>query len=345
MIEVRQPVVKDTIFEELEKNLNDIFFKILWEPILSVLKKYELDTKIDNALTTGEVAIINGMKANKIFMKRNKESVTFTGKFDAQMSKEFKKMGGEYNRKKKSWNVPYKNLPQQINATQGQIDVQNEQMQREMIKAMPSLDQIKELVEQNDEWIEENMHKAIEEMNSDWKTASRKLAVMPDFTDEQVIDMAHEYALNLKRNVVGFSDVQVFKLREMMEESISTGARADTLVKDLQAKFSISENKAKFLAKQETRLLTTQYLHERASVAGCKKFRWSTSHDSRVREQHRKYDGKIFEVMEAGNLGNPDSSKVPSGVLNIVCKSQDGDITELPGQPFGCRCRAIYLFE
>lgn len=345
MIEVRQPVVKDTIFEELEKNLNDIFFKILWEPILTVLKKYELDTKIDNALNTDVVTITDAMKKNNIFMERNQESVTFSGKFNSRLSKSFLKIGGKYNEKTKTFNVPYNKLPQEINVVKGQIDVQNEQMQREMIKAMPSLDQIKELVEQNDEWIEENMHKAIEEMSSDWKTASRKLAVMPDFTDEQVIDMAHEYALNLKRNVVGFSDVQVFKLREIMEESISTGARADTLVKDLQAKFSISQNKAKFLAKQETRLLTTQYLHERATVAGCTKFRWSTSHDSRVREQHRKYDGKIFEVMEAGNLGNPDSSKVPSGVLDIVCKSQDGDITELPGQPFGCRCRAIYLFE
>ena len=118
-----------------------------------------------------------------------------------------------------------------------------------------------------------------------------------------------------------------------------------SLVKELQTRFAISENKAKFLAKQETRLLSTQYLHERASVAGCTKFRWSTSHDSRVREKHKKFDGKIFKVMSAGNLTDSDKQKLPKGVANLMCKSEEGDIAELPGQDFGCRCRAIYLFD
>ena len=128
---------------------------------------------------------------------------------------------------------------------------------------------------------------------------------------------------------VDFSEKQVMELRGIMEESLATGARADTLVKDLQARFAISERKAKFLAKQETRLLTTQYYHERATVAGCKRFRWSTSHDFRVRDLHKHLDGKVFSVDN----------------LPVIHTGKNGDERGMPAQAFGCRCRAIYLFD
>ncbi len=329
MKEVKQPVLKDFVFEPLEQAINDIFFKVLWEPLLVVLKKYNLDDKLENAVTTGVATIIEAMKKNTIVMERNKISVTFTGKFNSTMSKEFKKMGGTYNPKSKSWNVPYKKLPQEINAAQGQIKVQDEQMQREMIQAMPGLDQVAELVKQNDEWIEENMHLAIEDMESDWKTASRDLSVSPDFTPEQRENIAREYTFNMQKYVVDFSEKQVVDLRVFMEANLATGARSSTLVKDLQNRFSISENKAKFIAKQETRLLSTQYYHERASVAGLRKFRWSTSHDERVRDLHKHLDKKIFTTDN----------------LPIIHTGKKGDERGLPGQAFGCRCRAIYIFE
>jgi len=328
MIEIQQPIVKDDISEPIEELINKTFYKVLWEPLIEVLQKHNLDL-LENALTIGEVSIIEGMKKKTIFMNRNKSSVTFTGKFSSAMSKAFKKMGGSYNYKTKSWNVPYKKLPQQINVAQGQIKVQEEQMQRDMIQALPSIDQVSDLIEQNTEWLKRNINKSIEQMDSDWQTASRQLSISPSFTKEQREGIAKAYTENMNLYVRGFTEKQVKELRFIMEENLATGARSSTLIKELQGRFSISENKAKFLAKQETRLLSTQYLHQRASVAGVKRFRWSTSHDGKVREEHRKLDKQIFSMED----------------LPIIQSGKDGDERGLPGQAFGCRCRAIYIFD
>ena len=328
MIEVHQPVVKDSVSEPIEEEINKIFYKVLWEPLLEVLEKYNLDL-FENAVTVGIAEIIKAMKSGKISMERNKLSVTFTGKFNATISKEFKKLGGKYNQKTKSWNLPYKKLPQEINVAQGQIKVKDEQMQRDMIQALPSLDQVSELIKKNDEWLEENIHKAVEDMESDWQTASRDLAISPEFTTAQREDIAKAYTDNMNLYVTDFSEKQIKELRLIMEEGISTGARSSSLIKELQGRFDISENKAKFLAKQETRLLSTQYLHQRASVAGVKTFRWSTSNDSKVRDIHKKLNKQVFSMDN----------------LPVIHSGKNGDERGLPGQTFGCRCRAIYIFD
>jgi len=326
MTEIRQPVVKDYQSEELEKQINLAFFKVLWEPLLAVLKKSDLDL-IENAVTIGVAEIIKAMKNKTIFMQRNKVSVSFTGKFNATISKEFKKMDGTYNKRTKSWNVSYEKLPQEINAAQGQIVVQDEQMKKDMLMALPALDQIQDIIEKNADF--EALSDIQKEVEADWRDASRDFALTPEFTEEQRENINKEYTTNMNKYVVDFSEKQVIELRNIMEESLATGARADTLVEDLQARFAISERKAKFLAKQETRLLTTQYYHERATVAGCKRFRWSTSHDFRVRDLHKHLDGKIF------SLDN----------LPVIHTGKNGDERGLPAQAFGCRCRAIYLFD
>ena len=328
MIEIQQPVVQDENFEEIEEVINEIFYEILFRPLIEVLARYKRDF-ITNSMTTGVVAIIEAMKKGTISMNRNKVSVTFTGKFNSTLSKEFKKLGGTYNTKEKSWNVPYSKLPQEINAAQGQIKVSENQMKRDMQQALPSLDQVKDLVKENNRWLKDNMHKAVEDMESDWKSASRNLSVQPNFTDQQRENIAKAYTENMEKYVVSFTENQVKDLRVFMEDSIATGNRASSVVKELQERYGISQRKAKFLAKQETRLLSTQYLHERAKVSGCKRFRWSSSHDSRVRADHKRLDGQVFTFDN----------------LPVIYSGKKGDERGLAGQAYGCRCRAIYLFD
>ena len=341
MIEVQQPVVKDNTFEKFEDVLNQLFYEVLWRPIVEILAENKHRT-IENAVSGDVEKIIEAMKNKKLFMKRNKESVTFTGEPNSSLSKSLKKEGATYNVNTKSWNVPNTLLAHEITIAHTQIVMAENLMLNKMITALPDMDQIQSLVQENTRWINENMNKLVHEMESDWQTASRNLAVTPKFTEAQRVNIAFEYTNNLERYVVDFCDKQTKELRFLMEESIATGARSSTMIKELQGRFSISKNKATFLAKQETRLLSTQYLHERASVAGCTTFKWSTSHDSRVRDEHKKYSGKTFKVME---VSPRDGDKLPLGGIKTMCVSTDGEVTELPGQPFGCRCRAIYLFD
>lgn len=76
------------------------------------------------------------------------------------------------------------------------------------------------------------------------------------------------------------------------------------------------------MARQETSLLTAKYRKLRYTDVGITKYRWSTSHDDRVRKRHKELDGQVFDF-EAPPIVN-----------------EKGD-RKNPGEDFGCRCQAI----
>ena len=87
------------------------------------------------------------------------------------------------------------------------------------------------------------------------------------------------------------------------------------------------QNKAKFLARQETSLFMSKLRDTRYQGAGVERFRWSatggSAGDGRTRDLHRMLHGKEF------SYGNPP-----------VIDERTGE-TGYPGEAFGCRCVAI----
>lgn len=74
------------------------------------------------------------------------------------------------------------------------------------------------------------------------------------------------------------------------------------------------------LARQGTAQLATKITQGRARAAGHDAFEWSTAGDSRVRPEHAALDGQIFEWAKPPSEG-------------------------LPGDAFGCRCRALPVVD
>lgn len=74
------------------------------------------------------------------------------------------------------------------------------------------------------------------------------------------------------------------------------------------------------LARQGAAQLATACTRERAREAGVDAFEWSTAGDSRVRPEHRALDGQVFEWAHPPSEG-------------------------LPGDAFGCRCRALPVVD
>ena len=91
----------------------------------------------------------------------------------------------------------------------------------------------------------------------------------------------------------------------------------------IQKRYDISKRKALFLARNESAIATTSYLIAKYQAEGINSYKWSTSHDERVRELHRELDGQIF------TFDNPP----------IIDKrtQQRGHC----GQTFNCRCIMI----
>jgi uncharacterized protein with gpF-like domain len=75
----------------------------------------------------------------------------------------------------------------------------------------------------------------------------------------------------------------------------------------IENEWTVSSNKSRFLARQETSLFFSNLQLDRAGRAGVRRYRWSTSHDERVRNNprgadHKYLDGKIVDINGPGEI-------------------------------------------
>jgi SPP1 gp7 family putative phage head morphogenesis protein len=147
-----------------------------------------------------------------------------------------------------------------------------------------------------------------------------------DFAPAQKSQITKDYSENLKLYIKNFTDEQIIKLRTEVENNVYVGFRAEKLKKIILERYEVTNNKAKFLARQETSLLTSKYRELRYQQSGIRKYQWSTSHDSRVRHDHKELDGKIFSFDDPPVVNDRGDKKNP-------------------GEDFNCRCLAIPIIE
>lgn len=128
-------------------------------------------------------------------------------------------------------------------------------------------------------------------------------------------------------------------VHKAVADNAARGYRYETIVADIQHFVGVSERKARFLARQETSLFMSGYRRERFTAAGVRDYRWSTSHDIRVRPyadkaklkkygDHRILDKQVFNY-ERKAPAQYMSSKKPCN----------------PGEDFGCRCADLAILS
>lgn len=129
-----------------------------------------------------------------------------------------------------------------------------------------------------------------------------------------------ELTENTNLSIKNFVDDRIPEMRRRVEQNAFEGGRTDRLARILEAEFGVSKRKADFLADQETGLLVSKYRELRYASAGITEYIWSTSHDIRVRHDHRLLDGKRF------SYANPPVTNRATGARNN------------PGEDYRCRC-------
>jgi SPP1 gp7 family putative phage head morphogenesis protein len=109
----------------------------------------------------------------------------------------------------------------------------------------------------------------------------------------------------------------------MVLEAMRSGKPTLSLRDDIQARFGVHRNYASFLARDQTAKIAgriTQYQHQKYGIV---EYQWSTSGDSRVRQEHANLDGSIQKWAEPP-VADPKSGKRGH-----------------PGEVWQCRCTAI----
>lgn len=303
-------------FDAIKAAIEALFKKEIYLPILRELgvKPKAIKNSLDD--------LIQAVQAGRIGFYRGK----FSGKFNSTITKELYALGAKWNKRESVFEISMSALPIDLaNAIRASEDA--------FLRTAAKID--KRLSEMVPEDIAEKLRiselydKTIYRMDRKFESTVGSLIITPKLTPEQRAVIAKDYSNNMKLYIKDWTQNEIKELRQKLQKSAFAGARYETMEKHIQRSYGVSQNKAKFLARQETGLLLAKFREVRYADAGITEYRWTTVKGTPahpVRPTHKILDGKVFSFKKPPVVDNKGSRKNP-------------------GEDFGCRCTAIPIVK
>jgi len=324
--------VKDAWSTPLARDIWSVFKEGIYSELLEAVKvpySNASGSELEEAIRSGKIRFLNGK---------------FSGQFTAATSKALKEMGAVFDAKSKIWKIPLSSLTPEIqgavSAAARSVIAQQAIMETILTRIV---DKVKILTLQIP--IADITQKTLSKVDSAFKeTVLEKMSVQPELTGPDAIRFDERYVKSVTRpikkalvveneiNIQGstnkFAEEEVIKLREEISAWVKSGKSRKGLEDLIDARLRVGKDRAKFIAKQETSLYTSQFKQAQYASAGIKKYKWKAVMDSRTRTLHRELDGQIF------SWDNPP-------VVDLRTQERGH-----PGEAFGpCRCIAQPIVE
>ena len=143
-------------------------------------------------------------------------------------------------------------------------------------------------------------------------------------SNEDLEDFLEAAALRNAGLIKGLSDDLVRRVRFSTTNALINGSTVAELRRTLRDDLGFSDTRAQLIASDQTAKLNADLNKRRHQQAGIEDYIWVTSRDERVRERHRKINGRRFTYGEETPAENGAE----------------------PGQPIRCRCiaQAVVVF-
>lgn len=336
-IELKPIIESQKNYDIIERRMIAAFKNLIYAPMLRILGRKSRILK-NNYDPLGEA-----IQSGRVVYSRG----TFYGKFTAEISQRLREIGAQWSKKNVGYEIQLEELPMEYHIAIKTAIVRQEETLKTLDRFLGKVDteflaksvQTKDIFDQNLWQVEKEFDKSV-----------RKITVAPVLSTEQRERISVEWAQDLEKDVKKFSDENVRELRQLVDKNLfGLGNRKEELEDKIEAMLkSIGEknwpnvqNKAKFLARQETNLAMAKYKQTRYESAGVKKYRWKTVHmpyqpspnapylKGEVRYKHGLLENKIFE------WSNPPITTPPG----------QKERRNNPGEDFNCRCYAIPIVE
>lgn len=326
-VELRPLKDNDRDYEPIEKQIRKLWRKLFYDPLVRELG--EKTRVLKNAKPRG---LADAIKSGRIQFYRGE----FSGRMSSSISKELKELGASWDAKTRTWKLPQSSLPIEIrnaiSASAARFEQKLDGIDQTLAKILPE-----EIADSLN--ISDHFDATLWKVDRDFRGSLRNISIPPQISADQRKRISTEWSNNLKLPIKDWTQKEVVKLRKDIRESIYAGNRNEALVKIIQKSHQSSIKKAKFLARQETRLLLTKYKQVRYEEAGVNEYRWGISNNpiqpstsapyikGQVRHDHGMLAGKIFR------WDTPPITNTLTGARNN------------PGQDFNCRCYAIPIVK
>ncbi len=301
-------MMKEAHYKGVDNDIKVYLYDTFFVPLLALVN----NTFYYNAKSV----VVNALQSRRITYKNG----SFKGKFNISISKELSHFA-TFDSRSKSWKVKhYSLIPSTIKAAILVIDSKNTVMRDDLFSLMDNLEnRFNSNIEPN---LGNSIGGTIDSMQKSLTSDLRSIGIIPNITPEMRAKLIADYNKNLSLKIQGWDRYQVERLRNMVLKINETGYNKESIMSLIEREWGISQNRARVIAKQETSLFLSKFRREQNLKAGVTKYKWSTSHDERVRGKHAELDGKVFFY------GDPPIT------------DEKGNKHE-PGEDYGCRCVAI----
>jgi len=311
-------------FEPIREQLSKLFKEEIYYPLLR-----EIGFKKDS-IQNAKDDLLRAIQGGQITYSKGK----FKGNFNSTLSRELRKIGAEWDRSQGCWSIPQSELTIEI---KNAISLSETKWIQTIHKLDDKLKSIMPAKIAEKLKLEKQFDSLLFKIDKKLEKSLENISVQPKLTDAQRFRISEEYTTNMELFVKDFIDEQVTELRKKVETRTFDGFRYEGMIKSIQKSYNVSENKAKFLARQETQLYTSKLKEVRYEKAGVTKYRWvcsahpkSKSPNERtpgmVRYYHALNNGKIFSFAEGA-------------VVNAKGEKKN------PGEDYNCNCIAVPVFE
>lgn len=307
-----RPIIAKSAYEKMiaKAILYELYLK-LYKPMIEILspeKENAKESPLIEAFRSGRIYFIDGF---------------VYGKFSAALSKELLKLGAKFYKLKKAYKVSLSVFSPEIRSSIANKLIKDKERIKEVNK---ELDKLKE----NSPYIDFSPYVSptFQDLNIQFKKVTPESLQIPfEMNDHIRKSIEEEYIYNLNFYVSEWHQEAVERLRTKVLKNVTEGYRANRLIDAIMEEQEVSYRKAKFIARQETSLLVSKYREERYKEAGVNQYRWSTSQDERVRDDHKALNNRIFSWDD------------PPIVDKVTGKRAH------PGEDFNCRCVALPVIK
>ena len=310
MKQLKPVILLDKYFAGIEKEIIKILREAIFEPLIKSIPAIELKNS-DNLL----------------FDKMEKGYLWFSegyiyGEFNAQITKALIAIGAVYDKRKAGFKIA--TLPHELSSAMASYQDRVSKQRHALISAIDGID-INQALKDN-KTLQSQYQQTFDFIDDKIADSVKSIGIIPKITEQMKERIAEEWSENLKIYIRSWGDKEILDLRNRITTNSLYGQRAEAMVADIERLYDVTKNKAKFLARQETALFMSKLRETRYAEMGVTMYRWSTSNDERVRDTHKKLNGKIF------SFASPPIVDGKGHRANA-------------GEDFGCRCLAIPVIE
>lgn len=235
--------------------------------------------------------------------------------FTNNQAKQLERIGARFDSRSKSYVLEYSKIPLGLKTTISRVNVYSENKIKDLLNYLAELQENTEFITSKISFYDE-VEKIGEGLDKQFKVSMAKVnEISYDLTKYQLREIAKNYTNNLDFYIKKWTEKEISKMRLGIQELVMKGARSREVAKYIMKEKAVGERKAKFLARQETKLFVAEYQKNRFKMEGITTYIWRAVMDQRTRDSHRKLNGKMFSWDEppiiddtTGQRGNPSEA-------------------------------------